>query len=214
MAGDGKLIISVGSSRSGKSYWVQEQIKAAPRVLVWDVKDEYARPFCKTKQQPDRTKIKRGWVITRTKAELLKALKSNNGKFKICHSVKGADLKGEFDYWARCAYTFGMRFEMDIVAEELSDVTSPGKAPPGWGMVCRKILGYGCNVWAITQRPAESDKTAIGNNSMIHCGRLSRAKDRKYMADEMDINQADINVLKPREWVEKYASGEFKKGRI
>lgn len=212
MPGDGKLVVSVGSSRSGKSFWVRKQIAKSKRILVWDVKDEYARPWDKKNDQPNRTKVLRGWIITRTKSELIKALTDKQkGNFKICHST---DDLSQFDYWARCAYAFGKVVEMDIIAEELADVTTPAKAPEGWGMVCRKILGYGCNVYAVTQRPAESDKTSFGNNSMIHCGRLARHKDRKYMADEMDLDLQIIKDLKPREWVERYANGDFKEGKV
>lgn len=212
MAGDGLLYFVAGASRSGKSKYTRKLLAKEKRILVWDVKDEYARPWDRQTGRPNRTRVLKGWIITRTKAELIKALTDKHkGSFKICHV---SDDMGEFEYWSRCAYAFGKVVEMAIVGEELADVTNPSKAPPGWGNVCRKLLGFGCNVYAITQRPAESDKTALGNASVVHCCRLTNLGDIKRMAQQLNVSIDEVNALKDREYIQKWSSGELKKGKI
>lgn len=212
MAGDGILYFVAGASRSGKSKYTRKLLAKEKRILVWDVKDEYARPWDRTKGRPNRTRVLKGWIITNTKAELIKALTDKHkGSFKICHV---SDNMGDFEYWSRCAYAFGKIVEMAIVGEELADVTNPSKAPPGWGNVCRKLLGFGCNVYAITQRPAESDKTALGNASVVHCCRLTNLGDIKRMAQQLNVHIDEVNALKDREYIQKWSSGELKKGKI
>jgi adenosyl cobinamide kinase/adenosyl cobinamide phosphate guanylyltransferase len=69
MAGDGILYFVAGASRSGKSKYTRKLLAKEPKTLVWDVKDEYARPWDAKAERPDRTKILRGWIITKTKDE-------------------------------------------------------------------------------------------------------------------------------------------------
>jgi len=212
MAGDGTLFFIAGASRSGKSKFARKHLNKESRILVWDVKDEYARPWDKVNKRPNRTKVLRGWIITRTKADLIKALsEKHKGKFKICHV---SDEMGDFEFWSKCAYSFGKIVEMAIVGEELADVTNPSKAPPGWGNVCRKLLGFGCNVYAITQRPAESDKTALGNATVVHCCRLTNVTDIKKMSQQLNVHLSDVNSLKDGEYIQKWSSGELKRGKV
>jgi hypothetical protein len=101
------------------------------------------------------------------------------------------------------------------VAEETADVTTPAKAPVGWGTLVRRGRKRGISIIGVTQRPAESDKTIIGNATKIHCGMLKRPQDRKYMALEMDVPLQVVNELKPLEWLEVVAGIEgHKKGKL
>lgn len=212
MAGDGSLYYACGASRSGKSKWIRKLLARWKKILVWDVKDEYARPWNKQTQRPDRTKVLRGWIITRTKKDLIQALTSKHGKnFKICHVPN--DLE-HFDYWCRCAYQFGMLQEMAIVGEELADVCSAGKAPKWWGQIVRKLLGYGCDIFAITQRPAEADKTSLGNATVIHGCRLTDEADIKTVSRKVRVPYQEYEVLKDGEWIERWSNGELKRGKI
>ncbi|MGI2045754.1 hypothetical protein [Shewanella oncorhynchi] len=72
------------------------------------------------------------------------------------------------------------------------------------GQVIRKGRARGlAPIFALTQRPAESDKTALGNATIIRCGRLSRAADRRMMAAEMDISPSVLAKLVPLDYVMK-----------
>lgn len=176
---DGVITAIVGSSGSGKTAWLKQQIAKSSRLLVWDIEGQYT----------ENTKA------VFSKEQLAKAIQEPT--VRISYQAKSLD---DFDYWARCAFVFARLGSengvmSDIVAEELADVTSPAKAPPGWGMLVRRGRKYGANIYGITQRPAESDKTLFGNASVIHCCAMQRANDRVYMARELDIPLSDITGL-------------------
>lgn len=175
---DGRIIVVVGSTGSGKSQWVRQQIKNAGRLWVWDVKPEYY-------QLP-------GFAVVRDPIVLLQAaqLKKNQ---RIAYVMR--PTVEHFEWWSRCAYVAARIKPIVIVAEETADVTSPGKASEHWGQLVRKVRNTGSDLYAITQRPAESDKTAFGNASLFHVGRSSREKDRAYMAAEMDVKKSDLAAL-------------------
>jgi len=123
----------------------------------------------------------------------------------------------EFGDFCRLAYAWGMcgneiNQHTTCIAEELADVTSPGKAPETWGVMLRQGLGWGMNIYGVSQRPAESDKTIMGNLTFIHAHFMSRAQDRKYIAEEMDINPDDIKALEQYKWIESWAGREIKRG--
>lgn len=101
-----------------------------------------------------------------------------------------------------------------MVAEEIADVTSPGKAPDARGLLVRQGLGWGINIYAITQRPAESDKTVMGNATYFHAHAMSRSKDRKYMAEEMDLPVEQLAALQPLQWIERWNTGAVKRGTL
>lgn len=169
-APDGIITGIVGSAGSGKTGWLKQQIAAAPRLLVWDIEGQYT----------ERTKI------IRTRAALVKAIQQDG---RYSYQPNSLD---DFDYWARAAFLFCQigaekGVKTAIVAEELADVTSPGKAPNGWGMLVRRCRKYGGDVYGITQRPAESDKTLFGNAMQLHVCGMQRANDRAYMARELDL---------------------------
>ena len=188
-----KIVMVAGSSGSGKSAWVKQQVRRATRLIVWDVDDEYTAERCERIRD------------LRELAERLKTRKT--GRFAyVPHDPK------DFGAWARLAFAWG---ECAVVAEELADVTSPAKAPPGWGELVRRGRKRGVILYAVTQRPSESDKTALGNASEIHVGRLARAADRRYMAAELDIAPEEIAALNNLEYIHKdMAANTVKKGKL
>lgn len=166
---DGELWVVCGSSRSGKTVFVWTELAQYSRVLVWDIEGQYTGP---------------GWQrFTRQKALADHLAKVGSRPAKIAYTGP----PGDFGFWADCAFVWGRVAPSAIVAEEIADVTNPGKAPAQWGMLLRRILKHGSTVYAITQRPSESDKTAIGNATKIHVCRMTRAQDRRYMAAEIDV---------------------------
>lgn len=198
---DGTITAIVGSSGSGKTAWLKRQIATATRLLVWDIEEQYSDNM----------------QAVYSKAELLEAIKQPAARI----SYRAGDLK-EFDFWAKCAFAF-VQLGADlgqmtaIVAEELADVTSPAKAPNGWGMLIRRGRKYGANIYGITQRPAESDKTLFGNCHVLHCCYVKRANDRVYMANELDIQPGDIAGLDwgKLEYLNKdMRTGKLVKGRL
>lgn len=162
-------------------------------MIVWDAKHEYAGQ------------------IVRTTINLLATLRET-GRSAARIVYRPARLS-DFSWWCQCAYAWAVQHgAASIIAEETADVTSPGKAPDAWGVLLRRVRCTGSAVYAVTQRPAESDKTAIGNASLIHCGRLSRDQDRAYMAREISVEKKIIADLRPFEYIERDERGKFSRG--
>ena len=116
----GRLRAAIGASRSGKSAYIQAVTKNARRVLVWDVKGEYA-----------------GCHRATSRAELVRLVKLSAGKSgRIAFVPPSLD---DFDFFCRTAaawikshYLAGR--QCCLIFEETADVTSPGKAPQAYGI--------------------------------------------------------------------------------
>jgi hypothetical protein len=190
-----KIIVVCGSSGSGKSSWVKQQIRKDKRIVIWDPDDEYGEITanrCTTIQQ-------------------MTALMRDAGDKKplAVRLVANGDY---FNLWAAAVFRFG---NCTAVAEEIADVTTPSKAPAGWGQLVRRGRKRGIAIYAVTQRPAESDKTALGNASELHVGMLNRAKDRAYMAAELDVPETDITQLGELEYLHRdHRQKTIKKGKL
>lgn len=185
---DGTLWVVTGATRTGKTTWVAEAVRDARRLLVWDSADEWnnkhrCRPISSI-------------------AELAAAVRPGapDRRLALCVPVTPEN----FAYFCRLAWIFVRAAPASsVVVEELADVTSPGKAPVYWGELVRKGLRYGPDIFALTQRPSESDKTVMGNASIIHCHQMARADDSRYMARELRVSDALVDNLSPFHWIER-----------
>lgn len=196
---DGRLVLVTGSSRSGKTAWVAQQVDRYGPLLVWDSVGEWS----------DRYGCKRIGSVR----GLADAVTGPAGAGRLALDVPVT--AGNFEAFARLAMIAAkLRDGLRIVVEELADVTTPGKAPAAWGELCRKGLRYGPEIFAITQRPAESDKTAAGNASLIHAHRMALARDRAYMAALLDVPVSRVEKLAPLEYLERTADGRKSAGRV
>jgi hypothetical protein len=182
---DGRLIVVSGASRCGKTTQVSNAIRGSRRVCAWDPEDQWA-------QMP-------GWRKVTTRQQLLEAMQAK-GRVRVAY-VAGGDLKAEFDFWCGVVYYAGRYVEpLDAIAEELSDVTTPSKAPGNWGILLRRGLKRGITIYAISQRWAEADKTAIGNCSEFVLF-MSRGEDVDYIARKARVPVAELDALKPFEFM-------------
>jgi hypothetical protein len=182
---DGRLYVIAGASRSGKTWWTSKAIRASKRIFAWDPEDQWA-------QLP-------GWVKLTTRAQLIAAMKKP-GSLKIAY-VAGGDLKAEFDFFCGCAMYAGRYVgPLDVIGEELADVTTPSKAPGNWGILLRRGLKRGINIYAISQRWAEADKTAIGNATVYVCFSMG-GDDIAYMSRKTRIPEERLEALKPLEFI-------------
>lgn len=185
---DGALVVVAGASRSGKTVWTAQRVQRDRRVLVWDIKGQWSTLYsCRR---------------ISAAAELDAACRPG-AKIERVAFVPPICSPKVFDLFCRYAWIWIRAARGSLVIEELADVTSPGKAPQGWGEICRKGLEYGPSIYAITQRPAESDKTAIGNATLLHCHQMAREDDEKYMAKELRVDQAEVGKLLPLQWIER-----------
>jgi hypothetical protein len=184
---DGTLYVVTGASRTGKTTWVAERVASARRLLVWDSVGEWGDRF-------NCTRVDSVFQL----AQLVKP--GAPARRLAFASPVTAD---NFAAWCRLAWVYLRADLATLVVEELSDVTSPGKAPTPWGEIIRKGLRYGPEVYALTQRPSESDKTSIGNASVLHVHAMARVEDAAYMARELRGTVAEVDSLMPFEWIER-----------
>lgn len=178
---DGRLTVVAGASRSGKTAWVRKAIAKDKRVFVWDVEDQWSK-------LPGYTKVE-------TQAALF-AIAKKPGPLKVAY-VAGGDLKKEFDFWAGCVQCAG-RYVAPVTAicEEIADVTTPSKAPGNYGILLRRGLKRGNDIYTISQRWAEADKTAVGNASAFVMFRMSSGDDVRYMARKTMVPFEELAGLK------------------
>lgn len=197
---DGRLYVIAGASRSGKTAWTRKQTARARRVLAWDPEAQWC-------EMP-------GWTKATTRAALLAAAQAP-GPQRVAY-VAGGKLGEEFDFFAGCAMYAGRYVgPVDVIAEELADVTTPAKAPGNWGILLRRGLKRGITIWAISQRWSEADKTAVGNASDFVVFRQSSGDDVRYLARKTRIAEDEISSLVPLQYVHLDAlTGAIQRGRL
>lgn len=182
---DGRLIVVSGASRCGKSTQVAREAAAEYRVLAWDPEAQWC-------ELPGFRKVT-------TRKELLQSIQTP-GHMKIAY-VAGGDLKEEFNFWAGCVMYAGRYIApLVAIAEELADVTTQSKAPGNWGILIRRGLKRGITIYAISQRWAEADKTAMGNASE-YLVFASRGEDVAYISRKTMIAIEEIAALKAFEFI-------------
>lgn len=197
---DGVLEVISGASRSGKTAYVKKRLNKARRAWAWDPEAQWC-------ELP-------GWVKVTTRAQLL-AWAQKPGAQRVAY-VAGSDLKAEFDFWCGCVFYAG-RFvgPLSCVAEEVADVTTTAKAPPAWGILVRRGLKRGISIFPISQRWSEADKTAFGNASAYVMFRQSSMDDVAYLARKTGVNAAELEKLRPLEWVRRNAyTGEIERDKL
>jgi len=188
---DGEAFLVCGSRGSGKSGWTRQQCEGAERLLVWDSVGEWSRDGL---VKPVRSLQQLHDLITTDLA--------NPGPFR--YGYTGPVNSKTFNTFCKLAFVWMKAAPGGVlVVEELADVSSPGKAPEGWGEIVRKGRHYSGSIYGLTQRPAESDKTLAGNADVIHCGRLSFPTDRKTLAEYLDVPVEMITELPSLHWLER-----------
>lgn len=196
---DGRLYVIAGASRSGKTAWTLRHIAKAPRIVVWDIEDQWSK--------------QRGFRRIVGRAELLRVMQSKGpGRYAY---VAGGDIKTEFDFWAGCAFHWARYHGAAVaIAEELADVTTQAKAPGNWGIMLRRGLKRGLTIYAISQRWAEADKTAIGNATDFVLFRMSSGDDVAYMSRKTRVPVSELENLKPLQFVVYSITGEIERGKL
>ncbi|MBR9791227.1 MAG: ATP-binding protein [Gammaproteobacteria bacterium] len=171
-----------GNSGTGKSSYIKEIMKGYKRIIAFDPDDEYGT-------MPGFTRIE-------TARELVAKLKAaGSGNFKIAFVGEG---KAAFEFWCECVFKVGLCL---AIAEEIADVTSPAKAPPAWGKLIRRGRKFGVKICAVTQRPAEADKTILSNAAFIRTFALGRFSDRQAISREIQLSINVMEKMRPLDWI-------------
>lgn len=193
-----------GATGSGKTAWTKQHLaRIKPRrLLVWDFKHDPALDGL-------------GEPFTELPA-LIDAARSKT--FSLRYLVNhGADFHAQFDVFCRVAWELG---DLWLFVDELPEVTKANKAPPAWRRlvnVGRQYQAGGRVKWisiiGAGQRPAECDKSFIGNADVVHTGRLGDATEAKKIAAAWGLGQRDLIDLPNLHWLEKRAdSSEIHRG--
>ena len=164
------------------------QAATAPRVIVWDVEDQWsALP---------------GFRRVTTPQELAAIATSEAGPVRLAF-VPAANMQQQFDTWAHAALHWGRHFgPCVVVAEELAGVSHAGKAPGWWHALLSRGLKRGITIYAISQRWAEADKTTIGNASRFVIFR-ALPMDAEYIARRAGVPLEVVQSLQPLEYLER-----------
>lgn len=197
---DGCIAYVVGSTGSGKTTWVRQQLAHESRVLVWDGKAEWGERW--------------GFRVVTSALDLMRHVLPSSPPARV--SFRVPVTRDHFDTFCKLAWIFARAHACSLVIEELADVTTPSKAPTSWGEIVRKSRGFGTRVFALTQRPQEVDKTVQGNAALFHCGRMSDVMDATYVARRLlGTDPARVAQLKPLEFLERDArTGDVRTGKV
>jgi hypothetical protein len=190
---DGSATLVTGASGSGKTSWTLRQIPAGAPVLVWDPTGEW----CDSLHLIPAHDFRRlgELVIADLRGELTQSLRLG---------YVGPLSPEHFETFCKLAWVWiRSRRGNVLVVDELADVTSPGKAPAAWGQIVRKNRFRGGRVFALTQRPAESDKTILGNAALLHSGRQNTKRDRAYVAECLDVPVEEVAALQDLQYIER-----------
>ncbi len=176
MRKDGKITLILGVTGSGKTSIAKALMKSQKRILAYDPKLE----FCQLS----------GFVKTESQRQLLEKLKATKASGRIAHCV--AQSSKEFDFFTRCFSNWARQKECTAVVEELSAVTSVGKAKDGWNIAVNQSRALGANVLVLAQKPEEIDKSTLDQAKEIYCCQVS-TKTASYMGDRFGL---DAKALK------------------
>jgi hypothetical protein len=187
---DGRITYVVGYSGSGKTTVLRELTRASRRLLVWDGKGEWGTAWgCRVVTHPQ---------------ELVKLIAPGAPPARVSYRVPVS--RESFEQFARLAWLYCQAHGGDLLIEELADVTTSSKAPLSWGEICRKSRGFGSNVYAVTQRPQEVDKTVQGNASVTIVGLMPDFLDARYCALRLvSCKPEQVAALKPYQFIQRDA---------
>jgi len=187
----------LGASGSGKSSLMKLELLASrpPRLLVWDPKGEYAAlapPVPGDRRAPSSLDN----LIRKTLQQ------GERGSFALSFRPVLARrmMRDQFNVFCLTAERAGNCF---VLVDELADVTEPGWAPEGWERLTRQGRHAGLTIRGASQRPAEIDKSFLGNASRIACFRMNAEGDVKLLARILGVEDRTVRELAPLEWIER-----------
>lgn len=192
------VVFATGARGSGKTSWLKQHARErrGGRVLVWSPVEE-----------SDRYAGVLGVAACGALHDFLAEV--GNGRAVYAPVIPTPSL---FDMWCKIVFHEG---DCLALVDELADVTPIGKAVGWWGALLRKGRHRRISIAAGAQRPAEIDKTIIGNSTRLVVFRLARVTDRRLMADEIGVDRADLDALRPLQFLDcDRLTGSVRRSRI
>lgn len=197
-----KIWAVIGASGTGKGLWIKQQLAAIqpPRLVCWDFKNEYG-DYARPVETLDG--IRRAM------------LKAGAGPLRVRYLPRGAgekNVRKEFEALCELVYAWG---QCVFIAEELSNVTTPGWAPAAWRKMTTSGRHEAVHIIGATQNPALVDKTFLGNCTLVHVCALREYPHRMYVARSIDAPLQSVTDLQQFEYIERdYDTGQLRAGRV
>lgn len=179
--------VVVGASGSGKSSWLRSlpELAKARRFIAWDPDQDHKCHHCTSRAEFART---------------LKGAVASGKPFRVGLCID--PTPANFEFFCRCVWAIASADALvHCVVEELADVTTSGKASATWGQMIRRGRKYGLVLYAVTQRPAEIDKTTYSQCVNRWCGRLDNEIDAKRMAQLLNVPPQRVSELEPLQFL-------------
>ena len=197
-----KIWAVIGASGTGKGLWIKQQLAALqpPRLICWDFKSEYG-DYARAVESLDE--IRRAMIA------------AGSGGLRVRYLPRGAgekNVRKEFEALCELVYAFG---QCVFIAEELSNVTTPGWAPAAWRKMTTSGRHEAVHIIGATQNPALVDKTFLGNCTLVHVCALREYPHRMYVARSIDAPLESVTGLQQFEYIERdYDSMTLTTGRV
>jgi hypothetical protein len=122
------------------------------------------------------------------------------------------NVRKEFEALCELVYAFGQTV---FIAEELSNVTTPGWAPAAWRKMTTSGRHEAVHIIGATQNPALVDKTFLGNCTLVHVCALREYPHRQYVARSIDCPLQSVTDLQQFEYIERdYDAQTLTCGRV
>ena len=192
------VVFATGARGSGKTSWLKQYARGFGRVLVWspvEESDDYA-----------------GVLGAGLCTDILSFLTAASGGARRLVYAPPYPTPAVFDVWCKVVYRVGTCLAL---VDELADVTPIGKAFGWWGALLRKGRHRRISIAGGAQRPAEIDKTILGNSTRLIVFRLARVTDRRLMADELGVDRDVLDALHPLQFLDcDRLTGSFHRSKI
>lgn len=201
---DARIMGVMAASGSGKGVFLKGELRREnpARLVIYDYKDEYGE------FSP---------VLVHSIDQVRKAMiKANAGPLRIRYKsrtgTKAKQVIAEFEALCRLVQQWG---NCTFLAEEISNVTMPGWAPPAWREMTTGGRHEKVYIIGVAQNPALIDKTFLSNCTVIHVGPLRQHAHRKAVANSMDIDIKKLNALVKFQYIQRNAeTGEVIEGWV
>ena len=196
--GRDSFLFATGKRGSGKSSFLKQYARGFGRVLVWDPKNEYGQAL--------------GVDPIRSPIELAARIDEPRLVYVPPRGLPRKKLLPVFDFVCECVAA--RRHRSLFLVDELQGVSSSWGGSGWWDFLEREGRHDGVELAAAAQRPVMIDGQVIANATRIVVFRLGHSRDRRLIADELDID-ADRLRIPPLDFLDFDVESEtLKPGRL
>jgi len=179
-------ILLCGTSSCGKGHKVKQLTKTETRLLVFDIAEDWG----------EKEKVQ---VVSDDIMQVMQLIKRD--KFRVAFRPSVEDERGQFDKLNRLVMAMGA---MCYMVDELSELVDSRFQLPSWKLLCKRGRHRGIKLRAVTDRPAETDKSIVSHATEIYAGQLVEPSDlaplRARMGKEMAAKIPLLPLRKLLHW--------------